>query len=182
MAESFQAWLGVAILIGLLAILIASLKRSAAQVDAGREDLKPWKGGVACLFLAFLALLVFMAFQNLVLLIVILVSTGARLYGMGGVGLLARYTLPALFSVLFYSAAIWLLVWKRKPWVPKAAIVLLWLAGPVVSIPAYALYGMQPGPADFAIPSGVALVGTLYLFLSKRVRTVYGLPMPGWRK
>lgn len=48
------------------------------------------------------------------------------------------------------------------------ASALLWLAGPVVSIPAYALFGMQPGPADFAIPSGVAVIGTVYLLFSKR--------------
>jgi len=35
---------------------------------------------------------------------------------------------------------------------------------------------MQPGPADFAIPSGVAVIGTVYLLFSKRSRAVYRVP------
>ena len=78
-AGSFQMWLGVAILIGLLFILVVSLKNSAAKVDAGRTDLERWHGSVTGWFLALVALIVFMAFQNLVLLIVLLSSLGRRL-------------------------------------------------------------------------------------------------------
>ena len=164
-AGSFQMWLGVAILIGLLFILVVSLKNSAAKVDAGRTDL------------ALVALIVFMAFQNLVLLIVLLSSLGRRLAMDSTSGMLAvRYILPAFLSFLFYALSIYFIVWVRKPWVPKMASALLWLAGPVVSIPAYALFGMQPGPADFAIPSGVAVIGTVYLLFSKRSRAVYRVP------
>ena len=61
-AGSFQMWLGVAILIGLLFILVVSLKNSAAKVDAGRTDLERWHGSVTGWFLALVALIVFMAF------------------------------------------------------------------------------------------------------------------------
>ena len=174
---SFQMWLGVAILIGLLFILVVSLKNSAAKVDAGRTDLERWHGSVTGWFLALVALIVFMAFQNLVLLIVLLSSLGRRLAMDSTSGMLAvRYILPAFLSFLFYALSIYFIVWVRKPWVPKMASALLWLAGPVVSIPAYALFGMQPGPADFAIPSGVAVIGTVYLLFSKRSRAVYRVP------
>ena len=171
-AGSFQMWLGVAILIGLLFILVVSLKNSAAKVDAGRTDLERWHGSVTGWFLALVALIVFMAFQNLVLLIVLLSSLGRRLAMDSTSGMLAvRYILPAFLSFLFYALSIYFIVW-----VPKMASALLWLAGPVVSIPAYALFGMQPGPADFAIPSGVAVIGTVYLLFSKRSRAVYRVP------
>ena len=135
-AGSFQMWLGVAILIGLLFILVVSLKNSAAKVDAGRTDLERWHGSVTGWFLALVALIVFMAFQNLVLLIVLLSSLGRRLAMDSTSGMLAvRYILPA-----------------------------------------FALFGMQPGPADFAIPSGVAVIGTVYLLFSKRSRAVYRVP------
>jgi len=169
-AGSFQMWLGVAILIGLLFILVVSLKNSAAKVDAGRTDLERWHGSVTGWFLALVALIVFMAFQNLVLLIVLLSSLGRRLAMDSTSGMLAvRYILPAFLSFLFYALSIYFIVWVRKPWVPKMASALL-------SIPAYALFGMQPGPADFAIPSGVAVIGTVYLLFSKRSRAVYRVP------
>lgn len=145
-AGSFQMWLGVAILIGLLFILVVSLKNSAAKVDAGRTDLERWHGSVTGWFLALVALIVFMAFQNLVLLIVLLSSLGRRLAMDSTSGMLAvRYILPAFLSFLFYALSIYFIVWVRKPWVPKMASALLWLAGPVVSIPAYALLACSRG-------------------------------------
>ena len=171
-AGSFQMWLGVAILIGLLFILVVSLKNSAAKVDAGRTDLERWHGSVTGWFLALVALIVFMAFQNLVLLVVLISSLGRRLSMDSTSGMLAvRYILPAFLSFLFYTLSIYFIVWVRKTWVPKMASALLWLA-----VPAYALFGMQPGPADFAIPSGVAVIGTVYLLFSKRSRAVYRVP------
>ena len=103
-AGSFQMWLGVAILIGLLFILVVSLKNSAAKVVAGRTDLERWHGSVTGWFLALVALIVFMAFQNLVLLVVLISSLGRRLSMDSTSGMLAvRYILPAFLSFLLFS-------------------------------------------------------------------------------
>jgi len=170
---NWEGWIGAAILIGLLAVLVASLRQSAAGVDEARADLPP-EGGVRGALLALVALLVFMAFQSLALLLVL----GASLWNAvaevpGGWVLFPRYMLPALLAFILYSGTVVLLVWVRKNWVPKAAAVLLWLAGPVPAIPAFAFFGAQPGPFDFGIPSALAVAGTLYLLLSQRVRSLY---------
>ena len=173
---NWQGGIGPAILIGLLYSLIPSLKQSAARVDAGRDELKPWKGGMSGLLLWLLALIVLMAFQNLTLFTVITASLWERIWSAAdGWERFARYALPAGLSFLFYCGAILLMVWRRGSWVPKAASALLWMAGPVVSIPAYAIHGSQPGFADFGFPCAVALAGTVFLLFSKQSRAVYGL-------
>ena len=176
-AFPWSGWIGAAVLIGLLFVLLASLRQSADAVDAHRRDLAAMRGGMRKLLLALVGLAVFMAFQNLVLVVVLMHSLWERIFSTAGGGMLfARYVLPAAASLLFYCAAIALLVWARKPWVPAAASACLWIAGPAVSIPAYALFGAQPGLADFAFPSLVAAAGTAYLLLGRRPRTLYRLP------
>lgn len=171
---NWQGWIGAAILIGLLYVLIASLKQSAATVDAGREDLKAWKGGITGYLLVLLGVIVFMAFQNLALFTVITASLWRRLWELHvGWDDFLRYALPAGLSFLFYVAALALMVWKRGPWVPKAVSVLLWIAGPAVSIPAFALSGAQPGLWDFGFPSAIALAGTVLLLFSPHSKALY---------
>ncbi|MCI6530127.1 MAG: hypothetical protein MR428_03410 [Mesosutterella sp.] len=171
---NWQGWIGAAILIGLLFVLVASLRQSAARVDAGRGDLAPWRGGMTGLLLGFLALVVLMAFQNLVLLTVIVSTLWRPIVEIpGGSALFFRYVVPAAASFALYSAAVALLVWCRRTWVPRAAALLLWAAGPAAAIPSFALYGVQPGLIDFGIPSAVAFAGTFFLFFSRHVKTLY---------
>ena len=91
----------------------------------------------------------------------------------GGSALFFRYVVPAAASFALYSAAVALLVWCRRTWVPRAAALLLWAAGPAAAIPSFALYGVQPGLIDFGIPSAVAFAGTFFLFFSRHVKTLY---------
>lgn len=171
---NWQGWIGAAILIGLLAVLIGSLKQSAQKVDEGRSDLAGYKGGMSGMLLALVGFIVFMAFQNLALFTVLTAFLWDALFtAADGLQKFAANALPAGVSFLLYSAAVILLTWCRRPWVPKAASALLWIAGPVVSIPSFALAGEQPGLVSFGFPSAVALAGTVFLLFSGQAKAVY---------